>query len=194
MEFYLQVTEGPFGLQGREMLLPDRPICIGRADSVELSIPTSTVSRVHAMLQPVGDGYLLADLESSNGTFVAGQRVKEARLADGDDFRVGEVTIQLRLRPPAEASYAASAAETAMYPTVKAEDFAVEDPPAQDVDGSCPSQSFRCRSKLTVCDQLLSRLHHTVSLLSPPINCTAKPGGVSVISAGALQYFLAAGQ
>jgi hypothetical protein len=50
---------------------------IGRADGCDLAIGDMTVSRVHARLERTGDGWLLADLDSTNGTRVNGWRVRD---------------------------------------------------------------------------------------------------------------------
>ena len=48
---------------------------IGRDSSCDLAIPDMTVSRRHATLERTEDGWLLTDLESTNGTRVNGWRV-----------------------------------------------------------------------------------------------------------------------
>jgi pSer/pThr/pTyr-binding forkhead associated (FHA) protein len=40
----------------------------------------------------------LKDLDSTNGTFFEGERVRAAVLHDGAEFRVGSTTIRLRFR------------------------------------------------------------------------------------------------
>ncbi|HEX9040813.1 MAG TPA: DUF1707 and FHA domain-containing protein [Trebonia sp.] len=49
---------------------------IGRDASCDLAIPDMTVSRRHAQLERTRDGWLIADLESTNGTRVNGWRVR----------------------------------------------------------------------------------------------------------------------
>ncbi len=81
-----------------------------RACSVEgrvltVRIPGTFVSRTHARLARAHDTWELADLASSNGTFVNGVRVARAVLADGDVFECGRTLFLFRaaLRPaPAE--------------------------------------------------------------------------------------------
>jgi hypothetical protein len=50
---------------------------IGRNVGCDLSIADMTVSRVHARLERTGDGWLLTDLSSTNGTRVNGWLVRE---------------------------------------------------------------------------------------------------------------------
>ena len=49
---------------------------IGRDASCDLAIADMTVSRRHAQLERTEDGWLLTDLESTNGTRVNGWRVR----------------------------------------------------------------------------------------------------------------------
>jgi FHA domain-containing protein/uncharacterized protein DUF1707 len=49
---------------------------IGRDASCDLAIADMTVSRRHAQLERTSDGWLLSDLESTNGTRVNGWRVR----------------------------------------------------------------------------------------------------------------------
>jgi pSer/pThr/pTyr-binding forkhead associated (FHA) protein len=56
-----------------ELIKPE--IVIGRDDSADVTIPAQAVSRNHAKLRRVGDGYEIEDMGSSNGTFVNSQKV-----------------------------------------------------------------------------------------------------------------------
>ena len=67
---------------------------IGRGSECGIRIPSSTVSRVHARLTVDGAQGTIEDLESKNGTFVAGARLEgPARLSAGDEIRVGSVRL-----------------------------------------------------------------------------------------------------
>jgi pSer/pThr/pTyr-binding forkhead associated (FHA) protein len=68
---------------------------IGRQRSCDLVIPAATVSRLHCELALEGNWVRIRDLGSSNGTFVNGQRVKEARATTGDRLSVGPVTFEI---------------------------------------------------------------------------------------------------
>ncbi len=59
-------------------------------------------SRVHAVLQFVDHHWTVRDAESRNGTFVNGQRIDDAVLADGHTVRIGstEFTFQISDQPP----------------------------------------------------------------------------------------------
>jgi len=75
---------------------------IGRADYNDLVVPDPSVSTSHAKLQRREGIWVLVDLDSTNGTFVDGERVKgEAPLAPGATVRFGDV--QLVFEPTDEA-------------------------------------------------------------------------------------------
>lgn len=72
-----------------ELIRPE--IVIGRDDSADVTIPVQAVSRNHAKLRRVGDGYEIEDMGSSNGTFVNSQKVTGSRkLKAGDQIRLGK--------------------------------------------------------------------------------------------------------
>jgi hypothetical protein len=90
---------------GRQRIvdLGDRPssLCIGREPSADIALDwDDEVSRVHAVLECVGDAWTLVDDGlSRNGSFVNGQRVLgRRRLDDGDSITVGR-TLLVFLEP-----------------------------------------------------------------------------------------------
>jgi len=56
-----------------------------------------TVSPRHAELRKEGDGFVLVDLDSENGTFVNEVRAGENLLSDGDEVRLGSVRFVFRV-------------------------------------------------------------------------------------------------
>lgn len=67
-------------------------VSIGRDPACGLTLPLAEggVSRVHACLRPEGEGWLLCDLGSTNGTYVNDQRVQGCwPLQGGDRIRLG---------------------------------------------------------------------------------------------------------
>lgn len=65
-------------------------ITIGRKDSNDIPIENLAVSGHHAKIDAVGDGYLLTDLQSKNGSFVNKQLVSSHWLKDGDTIVIGK--------------------------------------------------------------------------------------------------------
>jgi signal transduction histidine kinase len=59
------------------------------------------VSRLHAEIRRIDDTYVIADLGSSNGTFVNGEHVRECPLASGDQIQLGG-TLMLYTGPAEE--------------------------------------------------------------------------------------------
>lgn len=69
-------------------------ITIGRSARNDLCIPDPFASRVHAEVKREGDGYILQDLGSANGTLFNGQVVTSPHeLAPGDRIQIGETVI-----------------------------------------------------------------------------------------------------
>jgi uncharacterized RDD family membrane protein YckC len=72
---------------------------IGREPDNTIQLSDDKVSRHHAKIVQQPDGYVLSDLESSNGTSVDGERVAESRLLrPGAEITIG--TTRLVLRSP----------------------------------------------------------------------------------------------
>jgi len=65
-------------------------LLIGRDPQADVSLPFPTVSWHHARLDRIAQGHVLTDLNSTNGTFVNGQRVTRGRLLrQGDVVQIG---------------------------------------------------------------------------------------------------------
>ena len=74
---------------GQRIGLTERVLTIGRLPESNITLQDSNASRHHAEIRPAGDGYLVADLGSTNGTQVNGVRVSQHRLQDGDIIQIG---------------------------------------------------------------------------------------------------------
>ncbi|MFY9556389.1 MAG: adenylate/guanylate cyclase domain-containing protein [Blastocatellia bacterium] len=67
---------------------------LGRAaDRNDVVLDDGQVSRQHAIIKRSGKTFTLVDLNSANGTFINGQRVKEHVLRDGDSFSISKFII-----------------------------------------------------------------------------------------------------
>jgi hypothetical protein len=64
---------------------------VGRALSSDIVIPNQTVSERHASIERTDGGILLKDLNSTNGTYVNGLRVKESSLSGQMNLQFGLV-------------------------------------------------------------------------------------------------------
>ncbi|HYN89120.1 MAG TPA: FHA domain-containing protein, partial [Ardenticatenaceae bacterium] len=67
-------------------------ITIGRAAESGIALNSSQVSSAHARIEREGEALVLVDLNSTNGTFVADQRITRAPIEDGATFRIGPFT------------------------------------------------------------------------------------------------------
>jgi adenylate cyclase len=70
---------------------------IGRAvDRNDIVLHDGQVSREHAIIKRRGDGFVLEDLNSANGTFLDGHRIKEHHFKTRDAVTIGKYTLEFR--------------------------------------------------------------------------------------------------
>jgi ABC transport system ATP-binding/permease protein len=72
-------------------ILPGSIKTVGRAPRADFIVEAALVSRVHCRLTAGAAELEVVDLESTNGTFVNGERVARAMLKNGDRLGVGKV-------------------------------------------------------------------------------------------------------
>lgn len=87
----LIIEEGPD--VGREILLGDYRMIMGRRDACDIVLSDTSVSRRHVQFEPTGGRYWLTDLDSTNGTFLNGVPVDNAELTSGDVISVGSTVL-----------------------------------------------------------------------------------------------------
>ena len=75
--------------QGRRYDLDDDAISLGRDTDNSIQLHDSEVSRHHAEVRNDEAGFLLVDLNSSNGSFVNGNQITEQQLVNGDRIQLG---------------------------------------------------------------------------------------------------------
>lgn len=84
--------------QGREWRLePARSYTLGRKQGADVLVTSDLVSSAHASIAFVDGAWQLTDLNSTNGTYVAGQRVPQVRLAPGVCVLVGGLDDGVRI-------------------------------------------------------------------------------------------------
>jgi two-component system, cell cycle response regulator len=84
----LTVVSGPS--IGRVYSVRDDQTLLGRGKEVHVRLDDAGASRVHARIVPAEGGrYVLEDMQSTNGTFVAGRRIERAELSSGDRIHIG---------------------------------------------------------------------------------------------------------
>jgi hypothetical protein len=74
---------------GRRIALTEHVLTIGRLPDNHVVVADPKSSRKHAEIRPAGNGFLLVDLQSTNGTKVNGTTVGEHLLVDGDMISIG---------------------------------------------------------------------------------------------------------
>ena len=118
---------------------------MGRGKDAGVRLSDPSVSRLHAKIEPEGDGWRVTDLDSSNGIWVGGEQVKTALLKDLDEFRVGALELRIRIGgdvpPVASVPLSAVPAPDVAEPQVPEPEIFAPDPPAIEVpDVSSPEE------------------------------------------------------
>src|SRR5262245_54422489 len=75
---------------------------VGRLEDNTFQIAESSVSSHHCEILLKGNEVVIKDLNSTNGTFINGERITEAPLKPGQTLRLGQV--ELKLDGPATAA------------------------------------------------------------------------------------------
>lgn len=86
-------AEAPFIFR----ILPGSIKTIGRATRADFVMDAPLVSRVHCRLTAGATELEVVDLESTNGTYVNGERTDRATLKNGDRLGVGRVELVVDL-------------------------------------------------------------------------------------------------
>ena len=80
---------------GRTWRISAPSTIIGREEaSADLVLSDSNVSRKHAELSRTENGWVIADLGSTNGTRINGQRISSQELNSGDTITLGLIELQ----------------------------------------------------------------------------------------------------
>jgi hypothetical protein len=96
-----RMREGPGGVGAGSLLLPngdrfvldEHTVVLGRLPDCDITLNDTNVSRRHAEIRPAGDGFVLIDLGSTNGSKVNGVRVAQRELVDGDELGFGNIRL-----------------------------------------------------------------------------------------------------
>lgn len=91
----LVIVSGP--REGMEIDLPDEQLTIGRSSESGLVIRDDYTSNHHARLMLWGDHWVVEDLDSTNGTFLDGNRVTSpTEVRPGVPVTIGTTIFELR--------------------------------------------------------------------------------------------------
>src|SRR3954470_1704030 len=80
---------------GHSQIAVDKPISIGRHPTNAVVLADGMSSRQHCIVEREGDRFRVRDLNSSNGTRLNGQIIRNATLAHGDVITIGKTMIRL---------------------------------------------------------------------------------------------------
>jgi pSer/pThr/pTyr-binding forkhead associated (FHA) protein len=134
-----------FKKDGTQKLFPlsSNITVIGRRHDCDLCVPLTLVSRRHCKLSKNNQIINIRDLDSQNGTFLNGKRIKEADINAGDYIGVGSLTFMLQVNgkpekviPPKQTKQKPASRATASEPTQ------VLDVPIEDASGSYPEMEL----------------------------------------------------
>ena len=78
-------------LRGQLVAFEGKRLSIGRDQGGDVVVNSPVVSSRHALIvfdEEGGRGWLLRDLDSKNGTYLNGKKVREHKLEDGDVIRI----------------------------------------------------------------------------------------------------------
>ena len=93
----LEIMNG--GFEGMTYDLVNEEIVIGRNPTTDITLLDEGISREHALILFDDDmpGYIIEDLQSTNGTKVNGKRVRSASLVEGDEIQIGKTIFRFVL-------------------------------------------------------------------------------------------------
>jgi pSer/pThr/pTyr-binding forkhead associated (FHA) protein len=104
------------GYTGRAHELKTETTTVGRVSDNAFEIPEASVSSHHAEFILRGTEVLVRDLNSTNGTFINGERVTEATLKPGQILRLGTIEMRLESGETAAAKQKQTLSQTNVIP------------------------------------------------------------------------------
>ena len=116
----------------KEYPIQKSAIVVGRAPGNEIVVDNLAVSGSHARIYVEEGKFVLEDLNSLNGTFLNGQRIRKSVLKQGDQIAIGKHTLEysdsgglnvLMMMPAERGSQAARADQTVVLDTKQRRDF-----------------------------------------------------------------------
>jgi pSer/pThr/pTyr-binding forkhead associated (FHA) protein len=83
----LVAIAGP--LRSRTLYLDKIVVSVGRKSSNDIRLEDWFVSRHHCLIRNEGEQYMIEDLNSANGTYLNGERVRAGSLKEGSLIEIG---------------------------------------------------------------------------------------------------------
>ena len=108
-------------LAGQEMHLQEGEYTLGRAEECQITIPDPGISKKHLQMEVSKDGIFIEDLNSSNGTFVNGVKVRESKIKPQDKVSLYQCTFDIirhlgNLQPASAEQSLANASHQPAFP------------------------------------------------------------------------------
>lgn len=88
----LRVLSGPD--EKKKFDLNQKLMNLGKKEDNDIVLLDNTISRRHVSIEMADDFYVLRDLNSTNGTYINGMRVKEVFLTPGDIIKIGNTELE----------------------------------------------------------------------------------------------------
>ena len=89
------------GLTGKTYELKVEKTTVGRLEDNAFQIAEPSISSHHCEVLLRGNDIVVKDLNSTNGTFINGEKVSETALKHGQILRLGQVEMRLEVTPAA---------------------------------------------------------------------------------------------
>ena len=98
MKVLLEIVAGPRA--GSKYPLDAAALTVGRSSTASVAFPEDNfLSGTHCSFQSTPEGVLLRDLNSTNGTFLNGQRITQSQPRPGDLITAGSITMRIVVEP-----------------------------------------------------------------------------------------------
>lgn len=131
MRIVLEIVEGAAAGRKKALRAP-LVMTVGRSDAADWMVSEdSAMSSIHFQVSVSGDGCVVTDLDSTNGTMVDGQRISSQELTDGDRITAGTTVFRLSMTQRSKNSPLISGRDTEPSPS--------GNPPVVDSEPQTPS-------------------------------------------------------
>ena len=107
------------GMTGRACELHTDRTTVGRVEDNTFQIADPSVSSHHCEVQLRGSDIVIRDLNSTNGTFINGNKIEESILQPGQILRLGQVELKLEAEGATTGAPAAKGSTPAPVPAKK---------------------------------------------------------------------------
>ena len=104
------------GYTGRSFDLKVEQTTVGRIDDNAIEIPDGSISSHHGEFLLRGTDVVFRDLGSTNGSYIANEKITEVTLRHGQVLRLGQIEMRFESESPASKSSSKPPAHTAVIP------------------------------------------------------------------------------